>query len=67
MLRNVVKALDATAASLLSGGPVPEEAESLIAKPLMPWRLYRLAANWGFRSQLRKHGARKRAFDRPYL
>jgi hypothetical protein len=66
MLRNVVKALDATAASLLSGGPVPEEAEALMAKPLMPRPLYHLAANWGFRSLLRKHGARKKTYDRPY-
>ena len=67
MLRNVVKALDTAAASLLSGDPVPAEAEALIAKPLMPRRLYRMAANWGFRSLLRKHGAQKRIYDRPYL
>ena len=66
MLRNVVRALDTAAASLLSGGLVPVEAEALAAKPLMARRLYHLAANWGFRSQLRKHGARKRTFDRPY-
>lgn len=66
MLRNVVKALDAAAASLLSGGLIPEEAEALAAKPLMSRRLYGLIANWGFRSRLRKHGARKMTFDRPY-
>jgi hypothetical protein len=66
MLRNVVRALDMAAASLLAGSSVPAEAEALLAKPLMPKRLYHLAANWGFRSQLRKHGARKRTFDRPY-
>jgi len=67
MLRNIVKALDTAAASLLSGGPVPEEAEALLAKPLMPRRFYQLVANWGFRSRIRKHGARKRVYDRPYL
>jgi NAD(P)H-dependent FMN reductase len=66
MLGNVVRALDMAAASLLAGGDVPEEAEALMAKPLMPRWLYRPAANWGFRSLLRKHGARKRAYDRPY-
>jgi hypothetical protein len=66
MLRNVVKALDMAAASLLAGGSVPEEAEAHMAKPLMPEFLYRPAANWGFRSLLKKHGARKRAYDRPY-
>jgi NAD(P)H-dependent FMN reductase len=66
LLRNVVKAIDLAAASLLAGGPVPGEAEALMAKPLMPRRLYHLAANWGFRSQLKRHGAGRKAYDRPY-
>lgn len=66
MLRGVVKALDLAAASLADGGVVPEEATALMAKPLMPRWLYHQAANWGFRSLLKKHGARKRAYDRPY-
>lgn len=66
MLRCVVQAIDLTAASLLSGGGVPEEATALMAKPLMPRWVYHQAANWGFRSQLKRHGARKRAYDRPY-
>lgn len=66
MLRCVVQAIDMTAASLLSGGGVPEEATALMAKPLMPRWFYHQAANWGFRSQLKRHGARKRAYDRPY-
>lgn len=66
MLRNVVQAIDMTAASLLSGGGVTEEASALMARPLMPRRLYHLAANWGFRRQIERHGARKRAYDRPY-
>jgi len=37
-----------------------------MAKPLMPRWFYHAAANWGFRNQLKKHGARKKAFDRPY-
>ncbi len=65
MLRNVVKALDIAAASLLEGGDVTPEAAALMAKPLMPRWLYHAAANWGFRRQLRRHGAGKRAFDRP--
>jgi NAD(P)H-dependent FMN reductase len=66
MLGNVVRALDMAATSLLAGGFVPAEAEALLAKPLMPKRLYHLAANWGFRSQIKRHGAGKRAYDRPY-
>jgi Flavodoxin-like fold len=66
MLRNVVAAFDRTAAALLAGGTVPEETAAFLAKPLMPRWFYHLAANWGFRVRLRKHGARKRAYDRPY-
>jgi multimeric flavodoxin WrbA len=66
LLRNVVKALDLTAESLLSGGDVPEEAAALMARPLMPLWFYRLAANWGFRRELKKNGVKKRAHDRPY-
>jgi hypothetical protein len=66
MLRNVVKALNRTAASLAAGGGVPEEASGLMAKPLMPRRLYFLAANWGFRRELKKNGAFRKAGDRPY-
>jgi NAD(P)H-dependent FMN reductase len=66
MARNAVKALELAAASLAAGGNVPEEATKLMAKPLMARRLYHLAANWGFKRLLKKHGARARAYDRPY-
>jgi hypothetical protein len=66
MTRNAVKALDLAAASLAAGGGIPEEATELMAKPLMPRWIYHLAANWGFRRLIKKHGAGKRAFDRPY-
>ena len=66
MVRNVVKALDLAAISLAAGGVIPDEAAALIAKPLTPRWLYNLIANWGFRHTLTKHGARDRAFDRPY-
>jgi len=42
------------------------EAEALMAKPLLPRWLYHPAANWGFRSLLKKHGAKARTYDRPY-
>jgi NAD(P)H-dependent FMN reductase len=66
MARNAVKALDLAAASLTAGGGVPEEAAALMAKPLMARWIYHLAANWGFKRLIRKHGARKKACDRPY-
>lgn len=59
MVRKVVKALDMAAASLASGGDIREEASRLMAQPLMPRGLYVLAANWGFRREIKKNGARK--------
>jgi NAD(P)H-dependent FMN reductase len=66
MLRNVVRALDLAADSLIAGGDIPDEATALMAKPLMPLWFYGTAANWGFRRRLKKNGARKKAVDRPY-
>lgn len=66
MARNAVKALDLAAASLAAGGDIPDEATKLMAKPLMARWLYHLAANWGFKRLIKKHGARERTYDRPY-
>ncbi|OGD22956.1 MAG: hypothetical protein A2W03_06200 [Candidatus Aminicenantes bacterium RBG_16_63_16] len=66
MVRNVVKALDLTADSLVRGGNVPQEAAGLISRPLTPKWLYVLIANFGWRSQARKHGARKLVYSKPY-
>ena len=66
MARDVHKALDIAAASLAGGGDIPEEASRLMARPLMPRWLYVLAANWGFRGEIRKHGIRKQVHARPY-
>jgi hypothetical protein len=65
-VRSVVKALDAAAASLATGGLIPEEATALAAKPMMPKWLYLIAANFGMKSLARKQGAGKRMYDRPY-
>jgi multimeric flavodoxin WrbA len=66
MLRNVVKAIDMAAASLAAGDGIPEQATALMAKPLMPRWLYVLAANWGFKREIKKRGARGRVHHRPY-
>jgi len=66
VVRNVVKALDLAAAALLRGEAIPDEAAEIMGKPLMPRWLYMVAANWGFRRQLKKRGTRKQADARPY-
>jgi hypothetical protein len=66
MARNAVRALEMTAASLVKGGNVPDEASALMAKPLFPRWLYVLMANWGMKSQAKKHGAKKKLLAKPY-
>jgi hypothetical protein len=59
LLRNVLRAIDQAAEALAAGGTIPEETIALLGKPMMPKRLYFLAANWGWRQQARKN--RKKA------
>jgi hypothetical protein len=66
MVRNTVKALNLTAASLIRGGDVPEQAAALMARPLFPKGLYRLLANWGMKREAKQHGATKTVRARPY-
>lgn len=67
MARNIVKALDLTAVALLRGGTVPDEAAALIGKPIIPRWLYLMMANYGMRSQAKKHGVRNQIDARPYV
>ena len=66
MVRNAVKALDRAAASLASGGNILDETAALMAKPMMPIWFYLFMANFGMKSQAKKHGARKKIHARPY-
>jgi len=65
-VRNVVKALDLTAEALLRDADVPDEAKELMAKPLIPKRLYYVFANLGWKRQARKHGVHGQLRARPY-
>jgi hypothetical protein len=70
LLRNVLRAIDQAAAALAEGGKIPEETIALLGKPMMPKKLYFLAANWGWRQQARRNGRKAgRRIDlrgRPY-
>jgi len=66
MARNAVKALDLAASALLAGKAIPKEAVALMGKPLMPKWLYLVAANYGMKSEAKKHGARKAMYAAPY-
>jgi hypothetical protein len=62
----VVKALDLTAAALAEGRPAPDEAVELMAKPAFPPIAYRLMANMGWRSMLKKQGKGEPIDARPF-
>ncbi len=65
-MRSAVRALDLTAEELAAGRPVPDEAVKLMAKPAFPAFGYRFMANWGWRSQIKKHGEGASLDARPF-
>ena len=64
--RRVIKALNMTADGLASGDPVPEKAVSLMAKPMVPIRIYLFIAGRNWRKNARKYGVLHNLDDRPY-
>jgi hypothetical protein len=66
-VRNVMKALNLAAAEIAKGEAVPKEAADLMAKPVLPSRLYVWLANRRWNRQIKKYGTRPRLYDRPYL
>jgi hypothetical protein len=65
MVKNVKKALDLTAEDLLQGRTVPDKAVKLMAKPIMPNRLYIMFANMGWKTMAKKYGQQKKLKDVP--
>jgi multimeric flavodoxin WrbA len=66
MMRSAVRALDVSAAELAAGRSVPDDAVRLMAKPAIPAFAYRLIANRGWRSELKKQGAAAALDARPF-
>jgi len=66
MVRNIVKSLDLTADALVENKSVPADAIRLMAKPLIPKRMYTTMGNLGWRRQAKRYGVRKKLRDRPY-
>jgi hypothetical protein len=65
--RRLRSALDLAAAALAAGGPVPDEAVRLLARPLVPARLYNLMAELDWLRQARRNGALTRLRARPFV
>lgn len=66
MARNVVQALALTAAALATGEPVPAEAPALLARPMMPLRVYTFMGDLGWRLQARRNGVYRQLRARPF-
>jgi multimeric flavodoxin WrbA len=66
MVRNIVKSLDLTVDALVENKPVPDEAIRLMAKPLIPKRMYTTMGNLEWRQKAKRYGVRKKLRDRPY-
>ena len=63
----MIKSLELAAIGLAAGRSIPAEAIDLMAKPLIPGRLYTIIGNVGWRRRAKKHNAHKRLKDRPYV
>lgn len=66
LARNVIRALDLTADSLARRETAPQEAVSLMAKPLLPTWLYILLGEIRWRWRSRKHHVEHQLDARPY-
>lgn len=66
LARNVRRALDLTAEALRAEQPVPDEAVDLMARPLIPSRLYTLVASRRWKREARANGVRRQLGARPF-
>ena len=60
------QALEIVAGALAMGQPVPDTAQALLAKPLMPFWMYKLGGTVGWKMKSRKYGTQKLLKARPY-
>lgn len=65
MTRHLRSGLDLAAQALLAGRPVPEEAQALLARPMVSSRLYTTLGDIGWLRAARRNGVLRRLWDRP--
>ncbi len=66
MARDAIPALELAAAALTVGQPIPAEAVSLMARPMIPPRLYTIAGDFGWRQQAWRNGVYRQLRAKPY-
>jgi len=65
MTRHVRRGLDVAAEALLDDRIIPEEAQALLARPMIPSRLYTFIGDIGWLKAARRQGTLRRLRDRP--
>jgi len=65
LTRSLRQGLDLAAEALLAGRPVPEEAQALLARPMVPSRLYTALGSIGWLRAARRKGTLGKLGDRP--
>jgi len=65
LIRSLRQGLDVAAEALLAGRPVPEGAQALLARPMVPSRLYTVLGSIGWLRAARRKGTLGKLGDRP--
>ncbi|MGB5525588.1 MAG: NAD(P)H-dependent oxidoreductase [Gemmatimonadota bacterium] len=63
--RHVRSGLDLAAEALLADRVIPEESQALLARPMIPFRMYTTLGDIGWLRTARKKGTLRRLWDRP--
>jgi multimeric flavodoxin WrbA len=61
------QALDLAAEALSNGQPIPQNAQNLFSKPVIPNWMYKLFSGYGWRQQAQQYGMQKELRRQPYL
>ena len=64
--QGIRRALELSATSLAAGSAVPQEAAELIAKPVIPARLYATVGDIGWHVTAWRQGIHRHLYDRPF-
>lgn len=67
VVRNIVKGFDIAAQALKNSNEIPQEAIELVAKKLIPFSMYRIFGNFGWKQQAKRYGVRQKLKNKPYL
>jgi multimeric flavodoxin WrbA len=64
--RTIKLALELASKALIEGKPIPQDAQELISKPVIPGWLYRLFGNFGWIQGSKKYNTQSQLKNKPY-